>query len=64
MKRIKIKNRTYNKILKGIIAISVSIFMLSICCVDSETWMPFIIAIISLIPIWAFYHANKHLLEQ
>lgn len=62
MKRIK--NKTRNKILKTITAISVIIFILSICSVDSKTWMPCITAIISLVWISLFTYANKHLLKK
>lgn len=64
MKRIKIRNKTRNKVLKTITTISVIIFMLSICSVDSGTLIPYITAIISLIWICLFTYANKHLLKN
>lgn len=48
-----------NKILKTIIAATALIFILSVCLVDSESYIPFAVACISFGVLILFGYANK-----
>lgn len=58
MKRLK------NIILKSTVAIAFLVFMVSACALDSATWLPAILCLVSFIYIALFYFANSDLFER
>ena len=51
--------RTKNKILKTITGISIILNLLSVMCIDGESYIPYIVILICTCWLVLFYMANK-----
>ena len=53
-----------NKILKTSVKLALIILALAICCLDSDSYIPYIVALITLAYLGLFMYANKDRLER
>lgn len=54
----KAKEKIKNCILKGTAMLASVTFIMSACCLDSESWLPFILCMVSMTWLAVFAYAN------
>lgn len=53
-----------NKILLTSVKVALVVFCISISCVDSESYIPLVLTMLSLGYIYTFYRVNEDILER
>jgi hypothetical protein len=59
MKKRKNKAKAHNAILWIITYIAFFLFVLAGSCLDSDSWIPHIVVLVSLVWLWCFAKANE-----
>ena len=57
-KHLRKSHKVKKYILNGITTFMFFLFWFSICAVDSESWIPLILVVVSLVWLWGFAWAN------
>ena len=53
-----------NKLLVTSAKVAIATLMVSVCMLDSDSWLPFIVMVVSLIYLFIFYIVNEKELER
>ena len=53
-----------NKVLITSAKVAIATLMVSVCMLDSDSWLPFIVMVVSFIYLFIFYMVNEKELER
>ena len=53
-----------NKLLIASVKLAIIIYLISVCALDSESYIPYVTALVSLVYLYMFCRVNKKYLER